>query len=269
MPIFLIGTLLFLKFSFSVFATDLALQLYAESDWNTAHVEALRVIAHEPENPQAQAVAMWARLQMNPLDQIALDSAIRIANDESDKEWRARSFYELGHIMWKAEVTHDAFAFFKKSFQLTEDQELFLSTAYLLDSMLRHKPELADLDDPLRVQLRTLRPLVTPAILQAEALPQHARPMLVARLAEPIVGLYQSQISPAIGHRCSMHPSCSQYCVEACRSYGLAGIPMTADRLIRESDHVVHRINPIVVDGEERFYNPISDHSFWFRRYRK
>ncbi len=82
------------------------------------------------------------------------------------------------------------------------------------------------------------------------------------------IRLYQTQIGPAIGQRCSMHPSCSAYCAEAIARYGWIGIPMTTDRLIRETDHVNHRLHPIAINGVERYYNPVDAHSFWFRRYR-
>ena len=89
-----------------------------------------------------------------------------------------------------------------------------------------------------------------------------------AWLARGAVRFYQTQIGPAIGQRCSMHPSCSTYCAQALGRYGLAGIPMTADRLIRETDHVNHRIRPVRVNGVEKYYDPVEDHSLWFRRYR-
>jgi uncharacterized protein len=90
----------------------------------------------------------------------------------------------------------------------------------------------------------------------------------VAWLARGAVRFYQTQIGPAIGQRCSMHPSCSTYCAQAIGRYGLAGIPMTADRLIRESDHVRHRLRPVLINGVEKYDDPVEDHSLWFRRYR-
>jgi putative component of membrane protein insertase Oxa1/YidC/SpoIIIJ protein YidD len=91
---------------------------------------------------------------------------------------------------------------------------------------------------------------------------------VTARFAHLIIGFYQHQIAPAIGHRCSMHPSCSRYSLQACREYGPLGIPMTTDRLIRESDHVRYRINPIQSGDRELYHDPVSDHTFWLRRYR-
>jgi len=90
---------------------------------------------------------------------------------------------------------------------------------------------------------------------------------ITALLARIVVGFYQRHIGPAIGQRCAMYPSCSHYSLEACRRYGLAGIPMTADRLVRESHHIRHRIRPIQRGGIEHYADPVTDHSYWFRRY--
>jgi putative component of membrane protein insertase Oxa1/YidC/SpoIIIJ protein YidD len=103
----------------------------------------------------------------------------------------------------------------------------------------------------------------------ATAAPPVARRSLAFRSASVIIGFYQRQIGPAIGQRCAMYPSCSHYSLEACRRYGLAGIPMTADRLVRETDHVRYRINPVQMQGRERYHDPVEDHAIWFRRYRK
>lgn len=92
---------------------------------------------------------------------------------------------------------------------------------------------------------------------------------ITAFFARMFIGFYQTQIGPALGQRCSMYPSCSHYTLEACREYGLAGIPMSADRLIRETDHVRYRIDPIRRNGRELYYDPIENHTYWFRRYQK
>ncbi len=45
---------------------------------------------------------------------------------------------------------------------------------------------------------------------------------------------YQRAISPALGNRCRYYPSCSEYAVQAIRSYGiLRGLVLAAWRLLR------------------------------------
>ena len=48
------------------------------------------------------------------------------------------------------------------------------------------------------------------------------------------IRVYQRLISPLLGPRCKYHPSCSQYAVEAIRSYGvLRGLVLAGWRLLR------------------------------------
>jgi putative membrane protein insertion efficiency factor len=52
-------------------------------------------------------------------------------------------------------------------------------------------------------------------------------------LVAPIRG-YQRFISPALPRRCKYHPSCSDYAVQAIRTYGvLRGLVLAAWRLLR------------------------------------
>ena len=45
---------------------------------------------------------------------------------------------------------------------------------------------------------------------------------------------YQRAISPTLGNRCRYYPSCSEYAVQAIRSYGiLRGLVLAAWRLLR------------------------------------
>jgi putative membrane protein insertion efficiency factor len=48
------------------------------------------------------------------------------------------------------------------------------------------------------------------------------------------IRLYQRVISPALGPRCKYYPSCSEYAVQAVRSYGvLRGLILAGWRLMR------------------------------------
>lgn len=76
------------------------------------------------------------------------------------------------------------------------------------------------------------------------------------------IRLFQILISPADGDRCPMSPSCSQYAVEAIRTYGpWRGIVLTSDRLLRcgrEDDYPLIRNQ-----GEFRYYDPLGDNVIW------
>jgi len=56
----------------------------------------------------------------------------------------------------------------------------------------------------------------------------------IRSIAPAPVRFYQRAISPGIPARCKYHPSCSEYAVEAIRSYGvLRGLVLAAWRLLR------------------------------------
>lgn len=56
----------------------------------------------------------------------------------------------------------------------------------------------------------------------------------VGRLAAAPIRLYQRFLSPGLPARCKYHPSCSQYAVDALRTYGiLRGVVLAAWRLLR------------------------------------
>ena len=57
---------------------------------------------------------------------------------------------------------------------------------------------------------------------------------LLRALAVAPIRLYQRTLSPVVPARCKYHPTCSQYAVEAIRSYGvLRGLVLAGWRLLR------------------------------------
>lgn len=76
-----------------------------------------------------------------------------------------------------------------------------------------------------------------------------------------MVGFYRRFIGPALGYRCILEPSCSNFSMQAARECGWLGLPMTADRLIREPSVIAAR-ERIVTDaqGRVRIADPVSDH---------
>jgi putative membrane protein insertion efficiency factor len=57
---------------------------------------------------------------------------------------------------------------------------------------------------------------------------------IVRKLAIAPIRLYQLLISPALGQRCRYYPSCSEYAVQAIRTFGiLRGLILAVWRLLR------------------------------------
>lgn len=85
--------------------------------------------------------------------------------------------------------------------------------------------------------------------------------------ARAVVGFYRFAVGPALGARCALEPSCSRYFVLASRKHGWLGIPMTADRFVREPI-VSAPDRPWVRNaaGAWRHPDPVEDHDWWFGR---
>ena len=85
-------------------------------------------------------------------------------------------------------------------------------------------------------------------------------------LAAGVVGFYRLFVGPAIGDRCVLEPSCSQYYLEASRKHGILGVPMITDRFVREpvESHSERLIR--MPDGSWRHSDPVSDHDWWFSK---
>jgi putative membrane protein insertion efficiency factor len=78
------------------------------------------------------------------------------------------------------------------------------------------------------------------------------------------IKFYQDYISSVDGNRCSMHPTCSQYCIEAFKKHGtFLGWIMCSDRLIRCGRDERKLSDPVLIDGQKRSYDPVSNNDFW------
>ena len=78
------------------------------------------------------------------------------------------------------------------------------------------------------------------------------------------IKFYQDYISSVDGNRCLMHPTCSQYCIEAFKKHGtFLGWIMCSDRLMRCGRDEKKLSDPVWIDGEKRSYDPVSNNDFW------
>jgi len=81
-----------------------------------------------------------------------------------------------------------------------------------------------------------------------------------------ILLLYQSQIRPALGRRCSLHPGCSTFMMESIRRHGLIGVPMYTDRAVREPTVVQEKKTIVHVNGRRTYSDTVDDHDWWMMR---
>jgi uncharacterized protein len=80
------------------------------------------------------------------------------------------------------------------------------------------------------------------------------------------ISFYQKIISPAVGNRCQMSPSCSAYSKEAFQAHGFfIGWIMTCDRLMRCGRDETH-LSPGVWPPEGRLTSdPLSANDSWMK----
>ncbi|HOW96535.1 MAG TPA: membrane protein insertion efficiency factor YidD [Kiritimatiellia bacterium] len=241
---------------------DLAQELFDEGRWAECARESRRVLLSDPRNETAALHLAVARLRLGGTDEEPL-AALTSARDP---EIRARAAYELGRLNWAAGDPAAAYPLLRQAFLETRSQPLSLRSGCSLNELLRAFPNLGKDDLALVQSLETCRPLWSRA-LRAECAAPRARADRGGWLSAPgkwLVSFYRTQIRPAIGARCSLEPSCSAYFLAASRAHGLLGLPMMADRLVREPSVVAEARRPVPGDGAPRFADPVSDHDFWF-----
>jgi uncharacterized protein len=80
------------------------------------------------------------------------------------------------------------------------------------------------------------------------------------------ISFYQKIISPAVGNRCQMSPSCSAYSKEAFQTHGFfIGWFMTCDRLMRCGRDETH-LSPGIGAPEGRLtLDPLSGNDSWLK----
>jgi putative component of membrane protein insertase Oxa1/YidC/SpoIIIJ protein YidD len=242
----------------------LAAELAANGDWTAARREALRAVTADPQNDVALLLAAEIALQIDARNESGRRVLAHLSEVSPDKSVAARAAYIAGGSYWHAGDARAAWPFFARAFRTAEDRSLFLRSGCAL-FLLREQDKRLGADDPdLLLQLAACRDLWT-FELRAEVRPD-AAPARRARPAEWIVGFYRAQIAPAIGHRCSLDPSCSEYFLQAGRAHGWLGVPLIGDRLIRESGVVQAAESPIERDGRTLFQDPLELHTEWLRR---
>lgn len=77
--------------------------------------------------------------------------------------------------------------------------------------------------------------------------------------------IYQNYMGVVVRSKCPMHPSCSNYSIEAIEKHGAAiGCLLTCDRLFHEADEKL-RGRRIVVDGQLKALDRVADNDYWWR----
>jgi putative component of membrane protein insertase Oxa1/YidC/SpoIIIJ protein YidD len=246
----------------------LAEELLAEGQWEAARREGLRAMGEDgtvEEGGRARVVAALASLRLGRgREEAEADLEWAWRNEALPVELRCEAAYELGMARWEDGGAEDAFSALRYAFTHARNAALFWRAGCSLHALAA---------DDKRIRKEH------PALWQALQSCQDAWPGWVRGGCRPmpkgggswgalpgrwIVSFYRSQVGPAIGSRCDLLPSCSEYFLLASRKHGLLGIAIMADRFVREPSVVAAREKPVTLrDGHVRYADPLEDHDFW------
>lgn len=233
-----------------------AWRLFAEHDYAAARREALRELASEPENSALQFVAHASACRLNRRIPESVAGLEKLAGADSASPWAERSALELGRLYYLRSEPELAVEWYTRAFAAAQDDTVFRQAADALNRIFRVDESLASAHPELFHQVRTV---------DVSGAPDRRRKQRRGRFTARIVRFYRRNIGPAIGQRCVLHPSCSEYFMQAGRAHGVLGLPLIADRLVREPGVASRAEHPVQVGGHVRYADPVKDHTFWLR----
>ena len=247
---------------------DLAAELFGEGNWAAARTESRRVQAEAgPEADRAQLLAAVSALRLDTGREAAkADLAALWQSESADRETCAMAAYEYGLAVWADDGGTNAFAPLKFAFLQTRAVPLFWRSGCSLYFFLKANKALRRQEALLWQSLQICRD-AWPLEVWRECRPKKKSGGSIASLpGKWIVKFYRAQIGPAIGSRCDLQPSCSEYFMQASRAHGLLGVPIMADRFVREPSVVAAAEKPVTMpDGRIRYADPVSDHDSWMK----
>jgi len=240
-------------------ANDLTEELFAEAQWEQCRAECLRLLSAAPEDSRTLLTSLKAgtRLGGNHITELSAFAE----NASIDKELRCEADFELAAIYKKNDQPADALRHLISCFNSTGSASLFASATRQANTILNANSEL---EEEYKELIHVIRTASKTWPRKSTAGKSKTTPIL-AQPALWLIAFYQTQISPAIGARCSLHPSCSRYAVDALKKHGPTGIAIAGDRMVREPDVVEAKARPVVISHQIKYADPISDHTFWMK----
>lgn len=243
----------------------LAAELMAEGNWDGAQCESQRALLHDPTNPMARLIGLVASMRLGHDERPeTLQGLEDLANLASSASVRTMAAYESGRILIASGDWNRAYEWLKQVFLNASAPTLFLKSGCTLSLLIQKHPELEAGNISLKMQLFTCEGLWNARLRQKCALSRPPQSMeIFAMPGKAIVAFYKSCVSPAIGTRCSLEPSCSRYFLEASHKHGLLAFPILADRLVREPSTVAAGHRTVLIEKRRRIADPLNAHDFW------
>lgn len=257
-------------FFFSVYCIagnlPLATDLFEQGEWELCRRECRRALLENTEpRERFQLLEAMCLMRENEAPQPVVDILSSLVASNVNTETTAVAAYELGRLQWKLDESEAAFDSLALSFNSTTNEALRLRSSCSMFLLLKEYPKLkGSREDPI------LQYMAFKGRWKKELFHECARPDPSGR--EPkspnwLIRFYRSQISPAIGDRCTLEPSCSEYYNQAHEKHGILGIPIVIDRFIREPEVNAQKKDPVLMEsGQIRYRDPVENHDFWMKK---
>ena len=246
---------------------DLAAELFAEGQWAAARAESLRIPAGDPAAARARVLASVSGLRLG-LDRTAAKAALAEAWRDAavDLETRCMAAYESGRAEAADGAAAEARAAWRFAYLNTREAPLFWRAGCSLYFQLREDGAGQREEAELWRSLLSCRAAWPPDVWGECRPGPGARSSAGSLPGQWVVSFYRAQISPAIGARCDLEPSCSEYFRQASRAHGLLGVPIMADRFVREPSVVAAKAHTVEMPGGRiRYADPLCDHDEWMK----
>jgi hypothetical protein len=242
---------------------ELTRALFAKGEYSQCRSESKRALltGTEPIEHFELLHALAGTQLQRPTDE-TLQSLQQLVQQNRNPQISAMAAYELGRTLWQIDRPAEALDAFVFTFQTTTDKSLFLHAACSAFLLMNQHPALKAAHPDWVDQINTSRSQWYGSLFGECSQPQPSEK------TQPnwLVRFYRAQISPAIGNRCTLEPSCSEYFNQAWQKHGPTAIPMIGDRLCREPGVNDRQQNPILKNGQIRYGDPIKDHDFWMEK---
>jgi len=246
---------------------ELAADLAQEADWEGCLRECRRVLLVSPANHTTLVLKCAANLCLDRDVDASFSCLERLFRSAISPEILTSAAYERGRAQWKMGRHNAAFESFQFAFYNASQTDIFLKSACSLFQLAREKPALAKRSSDLHMQINSTRELWCGKLFrECRIRPVGSGIRLLGRPGAWIAAFYRAHIRPAIGPRCSLKPSCSEYFRQACLKHGLLGFPIQADRFFREPRVAAEKTTPVAVGEVIKYADPLSDHDFWMKR---
>ena len=245
--------------------TELAADLYAETNFVACSRECTRLLI---DNPNNMSVLLLKALSEKATGIDSRNVLINIADSQSSPNETANmARYELARSLWKHGQASEAIQQFKQVFISSGKEILFIRSGCSISLLVDESPRLAKQIDDIISQIETSSSLWTRQIIdECRISSSKSADSITGKPVQWIIAFYRSQISPAIGSRCSLTPSCSTYGLQALKKHGLLGVAMIGDRAIREPDIVAEKPSPVRIGSRWYYSDPIDGHDWWMRK---